>query len=248
MLVILNGGQLMGFIPQVKCNRCDRKYSGLRNRCPFCGARRHKKGKRVSDTDNSVWKLIIGVLLLVVLIAAVVVLLVTSANDNSGDVDNPGTQQGGTPNSGDGVTGTNTPENPDDPDDPENPDDPSDPSTGTTPDDPDTPDTPDTPDDPVTPPAPVLNSVAITYGGRRLAYNEGTGVYEFSMKVSDAAIILKATTDPADYEGTPVWEISDESVATILQSGKVTPLKKGTATITVTIGDKTDSCLIRVNG
>jgi len=234
----------MGLIPQVKCNRCDRKYSGLRSRCPFCGARRHKKGKRVSDTDNSVWKLIIGVLLLVVLIAAVVVLLVTSANDNNNDANSNTGNTGGSVSSNDGVTGTDSPDDPDDPKDPDDPgttDDPDDPGTTDDPDD------PGTTEDPVDPPAPALTSVAITYGGRRLPYNEGTGIYEFSMKVSDAPLILKATTDPADYEGTPVWEISDESVATILQSGKVTPLKKGTATITVTIGDKTDSCLIRVN-
>lgn len=75
----------MALIPQVKCGRCDRTYSGLRSRCPYCGAHRHKKGKRVSDGDNATWKLIIGILLIVVLIAAVVVILVTSPKENEGD-------------------------------------------------------------------------------------------------------------------------------------------------------------------
>ena len=71
----------MGLIPQVKCGRCDRTYSGLRSRCPYCGAHRHKRGKRTTDGDNATWKLIIGVLLIVILIAAVIVILVTSSNE-----------------------------------------------------------------------------------------------------------------------------------------------------------------------
>lgn len=80
----------MGFIPQVKCGRCDRTYSGLRSRCPYCGAHRHKKGKRISDGDNATWKLIIGILLIVVLIAAVVVILVTGSPDKDKDKDDTG--------------------------------------------------------------------------------------------------------------------------------------------------------------
>ncbi len=86
----------MSLIPQVKCGRCDRTYSGLRSRCPYCGAHRHKKGKRVSDGDNATWKLIIGILLIVVLIAAVVVILVTGSTDDP-------EQSRGKPNTSDGV-------------------------------------------------------------------------------------------------------------------------------------------------
>ena len=78
----------MGLIPQVKCGRCDRSYSGLRSRCPYCGAHRHKKGKRVTDSDNATWKLIIGILLIVVLIAAVIVILVTGSGDSDVDDNN----------------------------------------------------------------------------------------------------------------------------------------------------------------
>ncbi len=96
----------MGLIPQTKCGRCDRTYSGLRSRCPYCGAHRHKKGKRTTDGDNATWKLIIGVLLIVVLIAAVVVILVTSSNDknNNGDIDKD--IQGQPNNADDGTEGT----------------------------------------------------------------------------------------------------------------------------------------------
>ena len=38
-------------------------------------------------------------------------------------------------------------------------------------------------------------------------------------------------------EGTPVWSVSDEKVATVSQDGTVTGVSAGTVTITVTIGD-----------
>ncbi len=103
----------MGLIPQTKCGRCDRYYSSLRSRCPYCGAHRHKKGKRTTDSDNATWKIIIGILLIVVLIAAVVVILVTSAgekdktNDNTGDDINnadDGTVSGGNQGDDGGTT------------------------------------------------------------------------------------------------------------------------------------------------
>ena len=79
----------MGIISDVKCGRCDRRYSGLRSRCPYCGARRGKRGKHADDSDNSKAKILIGSLLILVLIVAVVVLIITSAKGRSeGDVPN----------------------------------------------------------------------------------------------------------------------------------------------------------------
>ena len=69
----------MGIISDVKCGRCDRRYSGLRNRCPYCGARRGKRGKHADDSDNSKAKIMIGSLLILVLLVAVIVLVITSA-------------------------------------------------------------------------------------------------------------------------------------------------------------------------
>ena len=70
---------------EVQCSRCDRRYSAFRGKCPFCGKRRRKSGKRVSDSDNATWKFVIGILLLVILIAAVIVLLVTSLSGSEDD-------------------------------------------------------------------------------------------------------------------------------------------------------------------
>jgi DNA-directed RNA polymerase subunit RPC12/RpoP len=68
----------MSVISEVKCGRCDRKYSGFRSRCPYCGARRSKRGKHADEAENSRAKLLIGIVLLVVLIGATMVLIFTS--------------------------------------------------------------------------------------------------------------------------------------------------------------------------
>ena len=88
---------------EFKCSRCDRRYSSFRSRCPFCGTRRRKIGKRVSDSDNATWKLVIGILLLVILVAAVIILLVTSLSGRDNE-----TEPSVTPSfsHGDGVTET----------------------------------------------------------------------------------------------------------------------------------------------
>jgi len=65
---------------EIKCSNCDRRYSALRTRCPYCGTRRRSAGKRVSESDNSLWKLIIGLALLLILIVAVIVLVVSAVS------------------------------------------------------------------------------------------------------------------------------------------------------------------------
>ena len=40
----------MGIIPRVTCRRCGRQFSGVRNRCPYCGTRRIKQSDRVPGT------------------------------------------------------------------------------------------------------------------------------------------------------------------------------------------------------
>ena len=221
-------GRIVGLIPQTKCSRCDRKYSGLRSRCPYCGARRRKKGKRVSDTDNSTWKLIIGVLLLVVLIAAVVVLLVTSlsGNDNSADENTPPENNGGI-SSNEGVTqlpGSDPEQNGDDTTNPD----------GTI--DENTPDT-----DPV--PEATINSVSLytQYGNAATDISISVGVTEpISYVTSPEDVDLQALGI------TPEWSSSDENVFVVLQDGSVTGVGVGDATLTLTLGDITAECIIRV--
>ena len=67
---------------------------------------------------------------------------------------------------------------------------------------------------------------------------------EFTMSVGDAPIPLTASGG----SGTYTWSSSDESVATVDASGAVTAVSAGQATLTVTDGSSSGTCLVRVRG
>jgi len=74
----------MAIIDDIKCARCDRKYSGVRSRCPYCGARRIGRGKYTEDADNAKGKMLISILILSVFTVAAGVMLFTTPSDSSG--------------------------------------------------------------------------------------------------------------------------------------------------------------------
>ena len=97
----------MGLIPKVKCSRCDKSYSGLKNKCPYCGASRGRSGKRVADTGDSSARLMIKMLLLLALVVTVISMLVIDFDDEptSGTTlgtPPPITNQGGNENENEG--------------------------------------------------------------------------------------------------------------------------------------------------
>ena len=216
----------MGLISDVKCSRCDRRYSGLRTRCPYCGARRSQKGKRTSEDENSGLKIIIGALLILVLVIAAVVLIVTSnskENDDNNADDNKNNVQDNNSdyNANDGVTSI------DDPDD-VNP-----PNTGITENVPGENDDTNQPVNDV-----KVDSVTITYAGSATA--------DFTMKVTES-LNLGYKVSPEGYEPTQVtWASSDENIFVVLQSGKVTAVGAGTAELTVTVDGVSAKCVVRV--
>lgn len=66
--------------------------------------------------------------------------------------------------------------------------------------------------------------------------------------VVDESETLIATVEPADAgDKTVSWTSSDEDVATVDQTGKVTALASGTVTITAKAGDETASCVVTVS-
>ena len=58
---------------------------------------------------------------------------------------------------------------------------------------------------------------------------------------------LAATVAPENATGAPVWESSDPTKATVDQTGKVTAVAAGTAVITATHGQVSDSCTVTVS-
>ena len=68
---------------RVKCSRCDRHYSGMRLKCPYCGAHRSKKTVRKEQEEMSNSKFLVGGIILIALIVAVVVLILVSSKANN---------------------------------------------------------------------------------------------------------------------------------------------------------------------
>jgi len=79
----------MAITNEIKCARCDRKYSGVRSRCPYCGARRIGRGKYTEDSDNAKGKMLIGVLILAVFAVGAIVLLMSTPNQDDGGQQEP---------------------------------------------------------------------------------------------------------------------------------------------------------------
>ena len=78
---------------RVKCNRCDRHYSGMRLKCPYCGAHRSKKTVRKEQEEMSNSKFVIGGIVLIALIVAVVVLIIVSTRGGQPEAENETPQQ-----------------------------------------------------------------------------------------------------------------------------------------------------------
>jgi len=78
---------IMALVNEIKCARCDRKYSGVRSRCPYCGARRIGRGKYSEDSDNAKGKMLISILIMAVFTVGAGILLFTTPVD--ADAQNP---------------------------------------------------------------------------------------------------------------------------------------------------------------
>ena len=207
----------MAIITEVKCSRCDKRYSALRGRCPYCGARRSSKGKYSEDPDNIKGRTIIGILILIALLAAVVTLIIISVKNSDGADKDDAAIVSTLPDDG---SNTSIPG----------------PSADPSP-------TP-TPEESFVPPPPSVQSVTITYAG--------STTIDF-MEPVGKTLTLKAKITPADIDLVPEWTSSNPEVFDVVPddttgiSVKVTMLKRGTATLTCTVGDKTAECIVRVS-
>jgi len=220
----------MSIITDVKCARCDRKYSGLRSRCPYCGARRIGRGKYSEQSDDSKGKMLIGILIMAVLVVAVCVLLFTTKTPDEADSNDPVIEDTTSPSGGiisDPTNDINAEDNP------------------TT-----IPPTLDVSvDDPTDSPssqAPPISSVTITYTNSKAT--------DFTVKVNDR-IPLKLKIEPVGVDAEIIWESSNSSVFDIIDispdrtSATVIGLSPGVEEkLTVTVGDVVETCIVRVSG
>ncbi|MCL2821286.1 MAG: hypothetical protein FWD38_10780 [Oscillospiraceae bacterium] len=211
----------MAIINEIKCARCDRKYSGVRSRCPYCKARRIGRGKYSEDSDNAKGKMLISVLIMGVFTVAAGILLFTTPvdADSRGEPDN--------------TPAISNPE-----EDINNL-----PSLAPTP----TPSPTPSPE----PIAPVdVSSIEITYEGNPLRY-ETNGVKEFSLqkgrslplgtRVEPAGVVADVEWEGStDYED--VFEFSHVTNGEIIVLG----VETGSASLIARAGDKEHRITVRI--
>lgn len=243
----------MAVISDVKCARCDRRYSGFRSRCPYCGARRSKRGKHAEESDNSKAKLMVGVLLLLVLIVATMVLLFTNKVSTSSGSD--GMTNAVTPsfsNDEDIITVTGSPDanasnDANASDNANTSDDANASDNANASDDANASDNANASDDAnaTSSPSPTdtsgleIESVTIT--------SRGDAVTDITLaKIGDTEKLSFSTT-PKTSGKVAKWESSDNTIFTVID-GKVTAMGRGSATLKVTVDGKTAKCIIRVRG
>ena len=207
----------MAIFQEVQCGKCDRRYSAFRSRCPYCGARRGSKGKYANDPSDMRGKMIIGGIIVVALLAAVIALLVISIK-NDPETDSPSSAISPViPNEDDVVTVTGAPIEV----------------------------SPTPPEESFVPPPPSVQAVYITYAGN---------VKEDITEPVGTTLTLKVKIVPEDTDLVPVWTSSNPAVFDVVpddttgMTAKVTMLssKRDGETLTVTVGDKSAECIIRV--
>lgn len=220
----------MALFSDVKCGKCDRRYSGLHARCPYCGARRGKAGKHASSQSNTVGKIVLALIILLLLLAAVVVLVITGGRGASpaaadktpaSEANGEATEEKPTLGNDESLTsveGTEyvPAENPDE-------------EAGTEGED-----TAETePEE-----APAITDLKIKCFG--------TALTDMTMYVGDVlTMTYEATPEQENPEVT--WASDNQDVFTILQTGEITGTGSGEAHLTVTVNGVTAECLVRVH-
>ncbi len=228
----------MGLFSDVKCGRCDRRYSGLRARCPYCGARRGKRGKHARDNDNSAGRVVIGLILVVVLIVAVVAVIATNMTEQQPDAGDA--TLGGNIADSDGVTnlegvGADDGENSGEGDDAGTEDGGTDAgaATGTE---------GDTEGDDAGAGLGVSTAVNTLYITNPWSDDPQT---DFTASVGDT-IQFSYVAEPNFEDAEVLWETSDENVFVILQTGEFSAVGPGNAKLSLTVNDKTISLYVVV--
>jgi len=227
----------MSLVSEIKCARCDRKYSGVRSRCPYCGARRIGRGKYTEDSDNAKGKMLISVIVMGVLVVAVGVLLFTTEVDAEAtppgisapivedvDVGNQGDFEAGVET----MPGENRPEAQNGDDD----------------------DLDDYLGDPEDNEGPPVTSIGVFHGNNRMAdSNNREG--DFTAAVGDQ-LTFSVRIEPVYATDEITWYSSNESVFDVVPlntegtQARLTMTGSGRGTLYVTVGGLEARTIVRV--
>jgi len=223
----------MGLIPEITCQRCGFKYSGLKSRCPKCGAARANQSTRAAATTASVtegtaararaqvngqWQLIFAGILVVTVLLAVVV-LIAGGGDNSVRIpaDSPSqVGQSGDAQQGISISDTYLPS----------------PSPSPEP----------------TPEGPDPNAIT----SLQLIFLDSPLESEITMSnAGEISMQLECRTFPQNANAVIEWSSSDENVLIVDDTGLITivgvdPSYSLSATVTAKVGELSASVIVRV--
>ena len=216
----------MGFIPEITCRHCGKKFSAIHSRCPHCGAQKvknpgtlppkttadveaatAKSGKKAPSSaallfqSNTKWQFLFGCILIVLVIVAVIVLISASMNKNAKEpVETPPPPT---------VEVTTPP--------------PATPSPTPTPE-----------------PTVPVTSVGLTF--------LGSPIQEFTLRIGGADVQLKAEVYPVEAMTTATveWRSTNEEIVKVDQTGLCTAIGPGWAEVVAECGGIAVSCKVWV--
>ena len=218
----------MGIIPRVTCRRCGRQYSGVRNRCPYCGTRRIRQSDRVPGATagqnpataagqrasvNTRWQMSFGGILVAAVILAVIVLVSVSLNGTGLERATP------TPTIDPAASAAPTP----------------------------------TPTPPPTPtPTPSIESINIYYGSSAMNDDVTFNLADGNVVTVTVQVWPVPEGGMDSIAGDLVWSVSRPEIATITTEGNSCTItftgKNGYTDLSVSCFGLTDSCIVRTRG
>ena len=222
----------MSVVSEIKCVKCDRMYSGLRSKCPYCGTRRISRGKYSPSGDNSSGKILIAVLIMSVFVVATGVLLFTTDVEETPNVGNEILGAYEEDDDDNGLDGFVTLESPDPVLPTEEYDEYEDYEEDLEP--------------------LVVRSVRVLLNGNPFRFRDpSTGFDEFSFRVGES-LVLSARIEPIGVEEQIIWATSDMGVFDVTPTAPnsneatVRAVGRGNARLTVTVGDIVETVIVRV--
>ena len=216
----------MSVISEIKCGKCDRMYSGLRSKCPYCGTRRISRGKYSDDNESSSGKILIAILIMTVFVVATGVLLFTTEveeipEDTLAAVED----EEDDPFDLDGYVSLPSAE-------------------------PVAPVVEDEPEEEEEPEIPLTaRTVSVRFNGNPLIL--GPDGREFTFNVGDS-LTLTVRVEPLGVDDKIIWATSDMSIFEVTPTNPeeteviVRATGRGTGRLSVTVGDITETVIVRV--
>lgn len=92
----------------------------------------------------------------------------------------------------------------------------------------------------------LRHTITVSQAGRIAVTSIALNKSSLRINVGESETLIATVNPDNATDKTVTWTSSDETIATVDETGKVTAVKKGTATITAKAGEKTATCVVTV--